>query len=144
MPTKHKMAGGARSIGFEDYYWASILTQLRDWFHLPPTTLWGQLESGTLKHHNLKSWILAIPLGIPVSNSLPATMKAAALAWQKRGKMGDSHSFFILSTSSNRYTTAPYLRPVPDTLEISGYRTYKQYLSGRDFIIIISAIAREV
>lgn len=77
------MAGGVGSIAFEDYYLASVLAQLPEWFQPQPTSPWAQLENSLLNRPNLKTWLISVPLGVRIPPSFSPTMRASALSWKK-------------------------------------------------------------
>lgn len=45
---KHKSAGCAGTIDFADYYTASLLGQLTEWFHPCPAKIWNNIENLSL------------------------------------------------------------------------------------------------
>lgn len=64
---KHKLAGGSGTIDFEDYYTASVLDQLTEWFQPYPIKLWSKIENQSLLRPNLKWWLLSTPLNSKLS-----------------------------------------------------------------------------
>lgn len=83
---KHRSAGGTGYVDFGDYYWATILTQIRDWFQHPPNTLWGNRESSYILHQPLNICLLSIYFDVP--SYFPQPMKA----WQKPTSISQSYS----------------------------------------------------
>lgn len=81
---KHRLAGGAGSIDFRDYYLAAILVQLPEWFQPSTQSLWAQIEKSSLICFNLKHWLLSTPLGSHVS-----PLKASVYAWKKMVILSD-------------------------------------------------------
>lgn len=79
---KHKLAGGAGTIEFEDYHLASALDQLTDWFLPGPHKLWSKIECSSLLRPNMMWWLMNTPLRRQIPETLPPPMKSAAHAWK--------------------------------------------------------------
>lgn len=88
---KHKLAGGSGTIDSEDYYTASVLDQLTEWFQPCPVKLWSKIESQSLLLPNLKWWLMSTPLGPKLPLALSATMIALVNTWKKLTQESDTY-----------------------------------------------------
>lgn len=79
---KHRLCGGVGYIDFYDYYSASILTQLKEWFLPSPTTVWGLIESSHSPHYSLSSWLFSAQLGAWVPSFIPSTIIITLRSWK--------------------------------------------------------------
>lgn len=61
---KNRLRGGVGYIDFHDYFSASILTQLKEWFQPSPTTIWGSMESSYKSQGSGTAWLFSATLGI--------------------------------------------------------------------------------
>lgn len=68
-------------IDFHDYYLATVLTQLKEWFLPLPHMLWGQIESSFTTKKSLLGWLHGIQLGCPTPFYISPTMAASNKAW---------------------------------------------------------------
>lgn len=80
---KHRLYGGVGYVDFQDYFSASILTQVREWFNSTPTTQWGHIESNYCKHGPANLWLLGALLGVKILTHLPTTMVVSIKTWLK-------------------------------------------------------------
>lgn len=76
---KHRLAGGMGLIDIQDYFRASILTQLKHRFNPSPDILWISLEQALSPTRNLHSLLLLDALHPSSIQQLPLTIKL--LCW---------------------------------------------------------------
>lgn len=78
---KHGLSGGVGYIDFHNYFSASILTQLKEWFLPSPTTIWGSIESSYRPQYPVTSWLFSASLGARTPTFLPPTMTVTIKTW---------------------------------------------------------------
>lgn len=74
---KQRMYGGVGYIGFQDYFSASILIQLKEWFLPSPTTIWGSIESTYSSYGPTHLWLFRAQPGAKIPSHLPLTRNMA-------------------------------------------------------------------
>lgn len=77
---KHRIAGGMGLVDIQDYFRASILTQLKHWFNPSTDILWSSLEQALCPTKNLRSLLLLDALHPVPIQQLPLTIQASLLA----------------------------------------------------------------
>lgn len=80
---RHRMWGGVGYIDFQDYFYSSVLTQLKEWFQSSPTTTWGLIESSYCVHTPTKLWLFGAQIGFKIPLHLPPTMRISISTWLK-------------------------------------------------------------
>lgn len=73
---KSREAGGASMPDLEDYYTASIISQLRTWFQRTPDSLWGALERDQTPQKDLSSWLCSRNIGDKLPEHISPTIRA--------------------------------------------------------------------
>lgn len=84
---KHRSVGGMGLINIKDYYWASMLTQLKHWISPSPDILWSSLEQDLSPTRDLRN-LLLLDIWKPYSlRLLPLSIQASLIAWRDLHKL---------------------------------------------------------
>lgn len=117
---KHRSKGGMGHIDIKDYYLASIISQLKDWFQPTPTTLWSAIENNETPGPNLTDWLFSTPVNnhslLQYSPPIQATIKA----WR-----------ILHHTRWSRLPTKPLLIPINTLKHLTPDLLFPQWLSDK-------------
>lgn len=75
------MFRGVGYINLHDYYSASVLTQLKEWFLPSLSTHWGSTEEEYSPHNPIKLWLYSTQLGAQIPSYFSPTIIAAIKTW---------------------------------------------------------------
>lgn len=78
---KRRNAGGMGHVHIQDYYFASILAQLKHWFSPHANTPWKELELSQIPHGNLPNFLMTAPSCRSLSTTLAPPILASVRAW---------------------------------------------------------------
>lgn len=75
------MYGRVGYVDFQDYFSASILTQLKEWFLPTPIATWGNIESTYSTYGPTNLWLFGAQLGVRTPSYLPPTTIVSIKTW---------------------------------------------------------------
>lgn len=79
---KHRSTGGMRYIDIKDYYNATILSQMKEWMNIIPTTLWSDIENHMTLGTNFTNWLFSTTTHSPHFPHYSPTVQASIKAWR--------------------------------------------------------------
>lgn len=103
---KHRSTGGMGYIDIKDYYYATILSQIKEWMNTSPTTLWSDIENHMMPGTNLANWLFSTSTHNTHLFHYSPTVQASVKVW---------HALHI--TKLARLTTKPLHIPL-NTLKL--------------------------
>lgn len=78
---KHRKVGGIGHVHLQDYYFATILTQIQHWLRADSNTTWKDIESTLIPKGNLKDFLLTTHLTKSLHKKLTPPILVSVRAW---------------------------------------------------------------